>query len=107
MDSITFAKLKKGDRVKVVQHPSQRYVGKTGTVYHEAVSGLVGITMDCDQQSYLYYHYEIEALNDGKIVLVGGPKSVNKYPHKCPRPSCGSPAYVGFCDVDCTRCGRY
>jgi len=30
---------------------------------------------------------------------------ITKYPHICKR--CGSPAYVGLNDVDCTSCGRY
>ena len=26
----------------------------------------------------------------------------DKYPHKCPR--CGSPAYIGFSKVECSKC---
>jgi hypothetical protein len=104
MSPIDFAKLKKGDRVKVIRHPST-YFGKTGTVFDGVIADLVVVILDGDRQKYLFYHNEIEHA-PAVAVPTTKPKTDNRYPHRCPRPSCGAPAYVGFCDVDCSRCGK-
>ena len=106
-----------GDIIEVEEKPTETFIVKDLTLKPTVVSGN-WVTSKKDQLVPEGY-YVLEGIGDKHLynlpfcgaygfVRISHKKEeidINKYPHVCRR--CGSPAYEGLNDVDCSKCGRY
>jgi hypothetical protein len=100
MDLAVFRNLKVGDVVEIVvcdAHP--HLVGAAAKVIGLPFFDIVSVS--CFYNTLWFYCHEIKMPGD----VVSKKASSSAYPHKCQR--CRGPAYIGFNQVDCPKCGKY